>query len=406
MKLKSLLFLLMGALCWTSCSDDDPHNPVTPPGTDPVEPGKPDVEVPFEVKSSVSNITTSAVDILVEPNNESTAYFAKVVEAAAIENLSDDQVVTAMNEQEDFTANLHKDTLKITVQDLKSETDYALISFGWTEGKSSSFTKTIFRTLQGEQPPVQGDKFTASGITIEYTSAKMTITPNDENKKWFYYLMKKKDYDEYLTYEGEQAPVVHCYYGWNNIAVENGMNIGKYLTMMAYSGAQEISITNLDQDTEYVLMAMYVDVNNADPTIIYDYDALVIPFETLKSQSQAPQITIVDKGVRVDDNGYYNVYVTVKTNVAAAGKYRFSPQSQWDLDLFDYENDPDAAFTMANMMGRSLDDEMCNALTSAQGYTFVQQMSKSDFEAVGPMFFAIWVQDAQGSRIAKVVPVE
>lgn len=406
MKLKSLLFLLVGALCWTACSDDDPQTPS--PGPKPDEPGgdEPGVEVPFEVKNSVSNITTSAVDILVEPNDESTAFFAKVVEAATIENLSDDQVVAAMVEQEDFNANLHQDTLRTTVQELKSETDYALVSFGWAEGKASSFSKTLFRTLQGEQPPIQGEKFTASGLTVDYTSAKVTITPNDENKKWFYYLMKKRYYDEYLTYEGEDAPVVHCYYGWNNIAVENGMNIGKYLSMMAYSGAQEINLTKLDQDTEYVLMVMYVDVNNTDPTVIYDHEALAIPFATLKAQSQAPEITILGKGVNIDESGYYHIYVTVKSNVANAGKYHFSAQSQWDLDLFDYENDPEAAFTMANMMGRTLDDEMLNGLTSAAGYTFEQVLSKSDFEAIGPMFFAIWVQDAQGSRIAKVVPVE
>lgn len=406
MKLKSLLFLLMGVLCWTACSDDDPQTPS--PGPKPDEPGgdEPGVEVPFEVKNSVSNITTSAVDILVEPNDESTAFFAKVVEAATIENLSDDQVVAAMVEQEDFNANLHQDTLRTTVQELKSETDYALVSFGWAEGKASSFSKTLFRTLQGEQPPIQGEKFTASGLTVDYTSAKVTITPNDDNKKWFYYLMRKQYYDEYITYEGEQGPVVHCYYGWNNIAVENSMNISKYLTMMAYTGAQEINLANLNQDTEYVLMAMYVDVTNTDPTEVYDYDAIAIPFETLKAQSQAPEITIVNKGVQIDDNGFYNVYVTVKTNVADAGKYRFSPQAIWDLEVFDYENDPEAAFTMANMLGKPLDDEMCNALTSPQGYTFVQQMSKSDFEAAAPLFFAIWVQDAQGSRVAKVVTVE
>lgn len=389
--LKTILLLLLATLGMASCGDDEPDTPPTP-------------QDEFTLQLKVDEIQSTSAVITATPNDEQAPYFLKVVKADDLKDIPAAQVVTQMLEVDDFDACMHVGALTYTQEGLDANTQYIVVTFKYKDGKATAYATTSFVTASGAS--AEGERFSLSNLTADYESVKLHVTPSSLEQRWYYYVMLKSSYDEYLAKEGVNGPLVHTYYYWNNSAVDLSMNIGDYLSLLSIRGERDLEIDGLTQGTEYVFIVAYVDPSNTDPTQIYDSKYACIEFKTKEADgNNKPTIELLSSKVTSTDEGRI-IEVTIRTSVAKSGKFKLSSQSYWPAkDFSDFMTNEDQAFTMANMMGRELSEDQMAALTSPQGCTFTYQLSDADFEEMNPFVFAIWVANEQGLRTAKAYPV-
>lgn len=389
------LFLMLTAAVWafSACDDDDPENPAPNPP-----------ETSFSVSLSVTDVQATSAKVTAHPSDSLSTYYLSVLPSGELENVPVAQVVEKLTAAEDFDACLHIGAFETVLEGLAPATTYTIVTFKYASGRASAYTSHSFETPAGE---VSGDKFTISDMVTDYQSLKVHVKPNSLSQKWYYYVMLKSSYDEYLAKEGERGPLVHTYYYWNNVAVDNSMNIGDYLSLFAISGERDLNIGKLTQGTDYVFIVAYVDPANTDPTQLYDSDYTAIPFSTQKADgNHKPVIEYLGQQLTRNDDGTIDITVTLRADIAKDGKFRLSTQSQWpEKDFGDFMNNEDQAFTMANMMGKALSEDQLAQLTSPAGCTFSYNLTSEDFEELNPLVFAIWVSNEQGLRTAKAIPV-
>ena len=399
-KIFSLLMMALTVI-FGACSSDDNES------ADGGQTGG-EVEQPVDFSLAVNKLTHDSICVQITPSDSAATYYAAIVAASEVDSMAEADFVKATMENPQFAAALRNGVSEVEAVNLLEKTKYAVVAFGiLKDGTAGKFFKQYLTT---NEAPATGDKFTVSGVTPAYTSVKFHVKPRELTLKWYYYIMEKKYYEEYLNNEGINGPITHTYYAWNNIGRDTGMNIGEYLSLVCYQGERDVEVPRLEQDKDYVIIAAYVDpANQIDPNDIFDYDYSATHFTTLKASNEAPEIDILDSGVNDTGNGYVDVYATVRTSVATDGKYSFSSLANWlaQGSIFEaYETDENIAYTMANLFGRTLSDEIKQGLTSADGYTFTQPLARTDYEENKPLVFAIWVNDEQGKRKAVAIRVD
>ena len=406
MKEKLFSFLMMTLMViFGACSTDDTTDDNKP--GDGEQPGD-KVEQTVDFSLAVNKLTHDSICVQITPSDSTATYYAAIVAASEVDSMAEADFVKATMESQQFAAALRKGASEMEAAHLLAKTKYAVVAFSTNQDGTAG--KLFKQYLTTNEAPVTGDKFTVSGVTPSYTSVKFHVKPRELTLKWYYYIMEKKYYEEYLNNEGINGPITHTYYAWNNIGRDTGMNIGEYLALVCYQGESDVEVPRLEQNKDYVIIAAYVDpANQIDPNDIFDYDYSATHFTTLKASSEAPEIEILDSGVADTGDGYVDVYATVRTNVANDGRYSFSSLANWlaQGSIFEaYETDENIAYTMANLFGRALSEEAKEGLTSAGGYTFTQSLARTDYEENKPLVFAIWVNDEQGKRKAIAVRVE
>ena len=393
-KIFSLLTMLLMCIVSACSSDDSAEEPVAS----------------LKLDLAVENITENTVDVSITADDQDRTYYAGILRAEDVaEGTTDTELAAALMKDPNFSAGLRKGNAAYTADGLVDNTLYMLVAFGIKpDGTADTMYKLGFMTVK--KTVVEGDRFTISQVTPGYTSVKFHVQPSLLTQQWYYYIMERANYDGYLSSEGQSGPITHTYYAWNNYGRDLGLNIGEFLRTVAYSGERDVEVPALQPGKDYVIIVSYVDpMNQVDPTQIFDYEYTATPFTTLQATSDAPTVEFLDYGVNDTQDGYVELYATVRTSTAVNGKYSFSSLANWlaQGDIFaNYETDENIAYTMANLFGRMFSDDIQNGLTTQGGYTITQVLSVDDYEESKPIVFSIWVSDEQGKRTAKAVRLD
>ena len=393
-KIFSLLTMLLMCIVSACSSDDSAEEPVAS----------------LKLDLAVENITENAVDVSITADDQDRTYYAGILRAEDVaEGTTDAELAATLMKDPNFSAGLRKGNAAYTADGLVDNTLYMLVAFGIKpDGTADTMYKLGFMTVK--KTVVEGDRFTISQVTPGYTSVKFHVQPSLLTQQWYYYIMERANYDGYLSSEGQSGPITHTYYAWNNYGRDLGLNIGDFLRTVAYSGERDVEVPALQPGKDYVIIVSYVDpMNQVDPTQIFDYEYTATPFTTLQATSDAPTVEFLDYGVNDTQDGYVELYATVRTSTAVNGKYSFSSLANWlaQGDIFaNYETDENIAYTMANLFGRMFSDDIQNGLTTQGGYTITQVLSVDDYEESKPIVFSIWVSDEQGKRTAKAVRLD
>ena len=206
---------------------------------------------------------------------------------------------------------------------LTAETEYLAVAFNFEnweamhnqEDELKLFRKA-FTTPEGAQVNPE-DLFATSDLVTDHTNFNLTVTPAKDDAHWTYYIWTKKSYEETLATEARANIVMRSYFGLNNLAVEQGFSFGDIIQedMLGRVGEHTISAyQTLKNDTDYVVVLFYVDPTTVDPTVVYDYNYVAVPFRTASPSTDIVASLEVSDAVIVKDGFKYAVNFLVKTD--------------------------------------------------------------------------------------------
>ena len=283
----------------------------------------------FNIDIRVENITATSAVAKAIPNG-SNRYFFRVITKMELDAFSIynndyeifEYIIENPNSGNYLTTG--NTTLNCT---LAAETDYLAVAFNFENWENMhnkvdeiKLFRHAFKTPKGE-PVDPNSLFTYSNLLTSSTDFSLDVTPaKGEDAHWTYYIWTKKSFDETLATEAEANIVMRSYFGLNNLAVEHGYDFGAMIQTDKNGKVGSNKITSyqtLKNNTDYVVVMFYVDPTNADPTSVYDYNYVAVPFKTLVSATPAASLE-VSEPVVVKDGFNYSVQFVVKTDEYAA----------------------------------------------------------------------------------------
>ena len=206
---------------------------------------------------------------------------------------------------------------------LAAETDYLAVAFNFENWEAMYYQqdelklfRKAFTTPEGEVID-PNSLFATKDLVTDHTNFNLTVTPAKADAQWTYYIWTKKSYDETLANEAKANIVMRSYFGLNNIAVEQGYSFGEIIQedKLGRVGTHTISsYQTLKNDTDYVVVLFYVDPTTVDPTVVYDYNYVAVPFRTASPSSDIVASLEVSEAVIVKDGFKYAVNFLVKTD--------------------------------------------------------------------------------------------
>lgn len=206
---------------------------------------------------------------------------------------------------------------------LAAETDYLAVAFNFENWEAMYYQqdelklfRKAFTTPEGEVID-PNSLFATKDLVTDHTNFNLTVTPAKADAQWTYYIWTKKSYDETLANEAKANIVMRSYFGLNNIAVEQGYSFGEIIQedKLGRVGTHTISsYQTLKNDTDYVVVLFYVDPTTVDPTVVYDYNYVAVPFRTASPSSDIVASLEVSDAVIVKDGFKYAVNFLVKTD--------------------------------------------------------------------------------------------
>lgn len=148
------------------------------------------------------------------------------------------------------------------ISSLSPETEYEVFCFGWNEAPTTPLTRMAFTTkAAGGRPQNQNFVFTISDIM--HNKATVNITP-ELGLHYFYDCMSVAQLNEYTVSEGSESDAI-CRFIDERIdygAEYFGCTRVEYLEDMGgVMGKQKWTFSDLEEDTEYVIVAASVNMN-------------------------------------------------------------------------------------------------------------------------------------------------
>ena len=146
--------------------------------------------------------TTTTVEVEVVPSDASTLYFAAIVEALEIKDLTDGQIITKFTDAQDVNFGKGKKTL--TATNLTPDTEYVAVAFSLTSATSAKVARYTLRTLP-VQDPISGDEFEVEieVSNIKATSATATAKPNSTANRYYFRVITKMELDAFGIYNND-----------------------------------------------------------------------------------------------------------------------------------------------------------------------------------------------------------
>ena len=319
-KLFSLFAVAFAAFMVTSC-----EKPAPAPEPEPEIPSEVVSPEDFNIDIQIKDIKATSAIATATPNGANRYYFRVITKMELdafgiynndyqifeyiIENPSSGEWIT-----EGYT------TLQCT---LAAETDYLAVAFNFenweamhTQQDELKLFRKAFTTPEGAQVNPE-DLFATSDLVTDHTNFNLTVTPAKADAHWTYYVWTKKSYDETLAKEAKANIVMRSYFGLNNIAVEQGYSFGDIIQQDKLGRVGEATISayeTLRPNTDYVVVLFYVDPTTTDPTEIYDYNYVAVPFKTSEPTADAAASLEVSEPVVVKNGFKYDVQFLVKTD--------------------------------------------------------------------------------------------
>lgn len=319
-KFFSIFAVAFAALFALSC-----EKPAPTPEPEPEIPNEVVSPEDFNIDIKVKDITANSAVATATPNGANRYYFRVItkMELDAFGIYNDDYqifeyIIENPNSGDWLTEGYT--TLQCT---LAPETDYLAVAFNfenWEAMHAQQDEMKLFRyaftTPEGEEVD-PNSLFSTKDLVTDHTNFNLTVTPAKADAQWTYYIWTKKSYDETLAHEAKANIIMRSYFGLNNIAVEQGMSFGDIIQTDKLGRVGEATISAyevLENDTEYVVVLFYVDPSITDPTEVYDYNFVAVPFKTETPSADAAAKLEVSDAVIVKDGFSYNVNFLVKTD--------------------------------------------------------------------------------------------
>lgn len=186
-------------------------------------PGGPDSK---DFKITVSNVTESKADLLVEPADTTAMYYLGVYDSEDVVTLSDDSIASIINTEFNYYLELFAMMgYEFTLEELLQE----LLFTGKLEDQLSDLTPATDYTVIAVKMDVQGNvlgkmarkNFTTLEavmgqltFTFENTGSSVIVTPSNDYEPWDYYLLSTAEYQEYYNSDKKAAAEdCYAYYG-------------------------------------------------------------------------------------------------------------------------------------------------------------------------------------------------
>ena len=362
----------------------------------------PDVVIPEEVVSpeefnvdiQIKDIKATSAIATATPNGANRYYFRVItkMELDAFGIYNDDYQIFEYILENPNSGDWITEGYTTLQCNLAAETDYLAVAFNFEnweamhnqEAELKLFRKA-FTTPEGALVNAE-DLFATSDLVTDHTNFNLTVTPAKADAHWTYYIWTKKSYDETLATEARANIVMRSYFGLNNIAVEQGWSFGDIIQedKLGRVGAATISAyQTLKNNTDYVVVLFYVDPTTVDPTVVYDYNYVAVPFKTSEPTADAAASLEVSEPVVVKDGFKYAVNFRVKTDNKAIDL--LAGAQLWNnYDFAQYWDPSDWSQIQAFFMFRkSVGEETLAAAKTSEGAT----LSFTGFDKDDYVFF-------------------
>ena len=335
----------------------------------------------FEVEINVSDIKATSAVATAKPNSTANRYYFRVItkmELDAFGIYNDDyQIFEYIIENPNSGDYITQGETTINCR-LNAEMDYLAVAFNfenWEAVHNQEEEIKLFRYAftTPEAPAVDPNSlFTYSNLQVTHTGFSVDVTPaQGEESFWGYYVWTKKSYDETLASESKANIVMRSYFGLNNIGVEQGYDFGTFIReYMGQTGSSTVvNYLPLNNKTDYVLVLFYMDPEVSDPTTVYDYNYVAIPFKTKEPSADTVASLEVSEPVIVKNGFKYDIQFLVKTDNNAVDM-KVGAQLWNNYDFAKYWDPNDWSQIQAFFMFRtSVESTTLEAAKTAEGAT-------------------------------------
>lgn len=378
-KLFSIFAVALVSLFALSCEKSQ-DKPAPQPDPTPVIPSEVVSPEDFEIDIQIKDIKATSAIATATPNGSNRYYFRVItkMELDAFGIYNDDYQIFEYIIENPHSSDWITEGYTTLQCDLAAETDYLAVAFNFEnweamhnqEDELKLFRKA-FTTPEGAQVNPE-DLFATSDLVTDHTNFNLTVTPAKADAQWTYYIWTKKSYDETLATEAKANIVMRSYFGLNNLAVEQGWSFGDIIQedKLGRVGTHTISsYQTLKNDTDYVVVLFYVDPTTVDPTVVYDYNYVAVPFRTASPSSDIVASLEVSDAVIVKDGFKYAVNFLVKTDNNAVDM-KVGAQLWNNYDFAKYWDPNDWSQIQAFFMFRtSVEPTTLEAAKTAEGAT-------------------------------------
>ena len=375
-KFFSIFAVALVALFALSCEKPQ-NNPDPEPVVIPEEVVSPEE---FNVDIQIKDIKATSAIATATPNGANRYYFRVItkMELDAFGIYNDDYQIFEYILENPNSGDWITEGYTTLQCNLAAETDYLAVAFNFEnweamhnqEDELKLFRKA-FTTPEGAQVNPE-DLFATSDLVTDHTNFNLTVTPAKADAHWTYYIWTKKSYDETLATEAKANIVMRSYFGLNNLAVEQGWSFGDIIQedKLGRVGTHTIAAYQpLKNDTDYVVVLFYVDPTTVDPTVVYDYNYVAVPFRTASPSSDIVASLEVSEPVIVKDGFKYAVNFLVKTDKNAIDM-KVGAQLWNNYDFAKYWDPNDWSQIQAFFMFRtSVEPTTLEAAKTAEGAT-------------------------------------
>ena len=347
----------------------------TLPTQDPI-PGE-EFEVEFEVK----DITATSAVATAKPNSTANRYYFRVItkmELDAFGIYNDDYQIFEYIIENPYSGDYVTQGETTLNCRLNAEMDYLAVAFNfenWEAVHNQEEEIKLFRYAftTPEAPAVDPNSlFTYSNLQVAHTGFSVDVTPvKGEESFWGYYVWTKKSYDETLASESKANIVMRSYFGLNNIGVEQGYDFGTFIQeYLGQTGSSTVvNYLPLNNNTDYVLVLFYMDPEVSDPTTVYDYNYVAVPFKTKEPSTDNVASLEVSEPVIVKNGFKYDIQFLVKTDDNAIDM-KVGAQLWNNYDFAKYWDPNDWSQIQAFFMFRtSVEPTTLEAAKTAEGAT-------------------------------------
>ena len=335
----------------------------------------------FEVEINVTDIKATSAVATATPNSSANRYYFRVItkmELDAFGIYNDDyQIFEYIIENPSSGEYITQGETTINCR-LNADMDYLAVAFNfenWEAVHNQEEEIKLFRYAFStpEAPEVDPNSlFTYSNLAVTHTGFSVDVTPaQGEESFWGYYVWTKKSYDETLATESKANIVMRSYFGLNNIGVEQGYDFGTFIQeYLGQTGSSTVvNYLPLHNNTEYMLVLFYMDPEVSDPTTVYDYNYVAVPFKTKEPSADTVASLEVSEPVIVKNGFKYDIQFLVKTD-ANAVDMKVGAQLWNNYDFAKYWDPSDWSQIQAFFMFRtSVEPTTLEAAKTADGAT-------------------------------------
>ena len=376
-KLFAILSMAFVALFVLSCEKPAPAPTPEPEPEIPSEVVSPE---DFNIDIQIKDIKATSAIATATPNGMNRYYFRVItkMELDAFGIYNDDYQIFEYILENPNSGDWITEGYTTLQCNLAAETDYLAVAFNFENWEAMhnqqdelKLFRKAFTTPEGEVID-PNSLFATKDLVTDHTNFNLTVTPAKADAQWTYYIWTKKSYDETLANEAKANIVMRSYFGLNNIAVEQGYSFGEIIQedKLGRVGTHTISsYQTLKNDTDYVVVLFYVDPTTVDPTVVYDYNYVAVPFRTASPSSDIVASLEVSDAVIVKDGFKYAVNFLVKTDNNAIDM-KVGAQLWNNYDFAKYWDPNDWSQIQAFFMFRtSVEPTTLEAAKTAEGAT-------------------------------------